>query len=77
VLVRLPLANASALAPAAAQAGANALTVAAPPRLTVTTGGQQVTGRHYSPDTFAPALEALSAVAALDLGLPLIGAGGI
>ena len=77
VLVRLPLAHAVALAPAAAQAGANALTVAAPPRLTVNTGGQQVTGRHYSPDTFALALEALSAVAALDLGLPLIGAGGI
>ena len=77
IIVRLPVARAAEVAPAAAQAGANALTVAAPPRLTVALGEHTATGRHYGPDTFAPALEALSAVAALDLGLPLIGAGGI
>ncbi len=77
MLVRLPVARAAALAPAAAQAGANALTVAAPPRLTVTVAERPATGRHYGPDAFAPALAALAAVAALDLGLPLIGAGGI
>jgi dihydroorotate dehydrogenase (NAD+) catalytic subunit len=77
VIVRLPLARAVALAPAAAQAGANALVVAAPPRVSVPHKEYMVTGRHYGPDTFAPALAALSAVVALDLGLPLIGAGGI
>ena len=77
VLVRLPVARAAALAPAAVQAGANALVIAAPPRLTMTHNNRAVTGRHYGPDTFAPALAALEAVAALDLGLPLIGAGGI
>ncbi len=77
LLVRLPVARAAALAPAAAQAGANAFTVAAPPRVTVTHHEHTVTGRHYGPDTFAPALAALCEVVALDLGLPLIGAGGI
>lgn len=77
VLVRLPMAQAAVLAPAAAQAGANALTVGAPPRISATVGEHQVTGRHYGPDTFAPALGALGAVAALGLGLPLVGAGGI
>ena len=77
VLVRLPVARAAKLAPAITEAGANALVVAAPPRLTITHQDQNVTGRHYGPDTFGPALEALAAVAALDLGLPLVGAGGI
>jgi dihydroorotate dehydrogenase (NAD+) catalytic subunit len=77
VLVRLPLARAGALAPTAAQAGADALVVAAPPRLTVPHAGREVTGRYYGPDTFAPALEALGAVAALGLGVPLIAAGGV
>ncbi len=77
VLVRLPVARAAELAPAAAQAGANALTIAAPPRLTVTVDDHPATGRHYGPGTFVPALAALCAVAALGLGLPLIGAGGV
>lgn len=77
LLVRLPMARAAELAPAAAQAGANALVVAAPPRLTVTHQERAVTGRHYGPELFAPALEALAAVAALALGVPLVGAGGV
>ena len=81
LLVRLPQARAAKLAPAAAQAGADALVVAAPPRTAAQTGApgheHPVTGRHYGPATFAAALEALSAVAALNLGLPLVGAGGV
>lgn len=77
VLVRLPVARAASLALAAVQAGANALVIAAPPRLTVTHNERTVTGRHYSPATFADALVALETVAALGLDVPLIGAGGI
>ncbi|MCC7359453.1 MAG: hypothetical protein IT317_08255 [Anaerolineales bacterium] len=81
LLVRLPQARAAALAAAAAQAGADALVVAAPPRTEIRTGApgseRLVSGRHYGPATFAAALEALAAVAAQTLGLPLVGAGGV
>ncbi len=77
LLVRLPLGRAAEVAPVAAQAGADALTVAAPPRLTAAAAGHPVTGRFYGPGTFPEALRAVHAVAALGLGLPLVGAGGI
>lgn len=77
LIVRLPLARAARLAPAAVEAGANALTVAAPPRGKASAGDHTVAGRLYGPGCFAAALEAFQAVAALDLGLPLIGAGGV
>jgi dihydroorotate dehydrogenase (NAD+) catalytic subunit len=81
LLVRLPLASADALAPAAVRAGADALVVAAPERTSaeVTEAGaaRVVGGRRYGPGCFAAALAALEAVAALDLGLPLVAAGGI
>lgn len=77
VMVRLPLETAAVLAGPAAQAGADALTVAAPPRVTLETAGPPVTGRGYGPGYFAPALKAVQAVLALELGLPVIGAGGV
>lgn len=77
LLVRLPQAQAVALAPVAAKAGAEALVIAAPPRAAVPSGERTIAGRHYGPSTFPAALEALEAVAALGLGLPLIGAGGV
>lgn len=77
LLVRLPLAQAPALAEPAAQAGADALTVAAPARLTADVEGRPVTGRLYGPGLFAAALAALQAVLALELGLPVVGAGGV
>ncbi len=77
LLVRLPQARAVELAPVAAKAGAEALVIAAPPRAEALSGERTVAGRHYGPSTFPAALEALVAVAALGLDLPLVGAGGI
>ena len=77
VLVRLPLTHTPELAAAAAQAGADALTVAAPPRIETRVEGETVRGRLYGPGCLAGALEAVRAVAALNLGRPIIGAGGI
>jgi len=77
LIARLPLARADELCEAAARAGADALTLGAPPRFSVQGDDQAVTGRLYSPDNFPLALEAVRAVAAKGLGLPLIGAGGI
>jgi dihydroorotate dehydrogenase (NAD+) catalytic subunit len=77
VIVRLPISRAVMLAPAVAAAGANALVISAPPRTAVVIDEREVSGRLYGPGCFASALETLSAVRALGLGLPLIGAGGI
>jgi dihydroorotate dehydrogenase len=77
VLVRLPLTRTLELAAAVAQAGADALTVAAPPRLETHIESQAVRGRLYGPGCLAQALEAVRAVAALNLGRPIVGAGGI
>lgn len=87
LLVRLPVARAAHLAPAAARAGADALTVGGAPRQAAPAQahlpGQpqdklhRVTGRLYGPGCFEQAYAAVSAVAALGLGLPLVGAGGI
>jgi dihydroorotate dehydrogenase (NAD+) catalytic subunit len=89
LIVRLPLARAAEIAPAVAQAGADALTVGAPPRSEIPLPAppaapvgpagpaRTVTGRLYGPATFPAALAAVRAVAELGLGLPLIGAGGL
>ena len=77
LLVRLPLARAPELAGAASQAGADALTIAAPPRAEALFEGHNVTGRVYGPGCLAEALAAVRAVAALNLGRPIVGAGGI
>jgi dihydroorotate dehydrogenase (NAD+) catalytic subunit len=77
LLVRLPLLRATELAQAAVRAGADCLVVGAPPRLAVESEVRSITGRVYGPAQFTPVLEAVRAVAALDLGLPLIAAGGV
>ena len=78
VLVRLPLAhNTAELAATAAQAGADALVVAAPPRVETRVERETVRGRLYGPGCLAAALEAVREVAALKLGRPIIGGGGI
>lgn len=77
LLVRLPVARAAELAEAAARAGADCLVVGAPPRISVESDGRTITGRVYGPAQFAAAIEAVRAVAALKLDVPLIGAGGV
>lgn len=75
LLVRLPLARAPELCAAAVQAGANALTVGAPPRLATDT----MQGRFYSPTLLEQTLNTLAAVRAA-LGentVPLIAASGL
>ena len=77
-IVRLPLVDAPALCEAAVEAGADALTVAAPPRGTTwhASEGRFVTGRLYGPFVLPLALRALRLVAEL-VPVPLIGCGGI
>jgi len=75
LLVCLPLARAQDIAPAALAAGADALTVGAPPRMTVPVNDSSVTGRAYRSDNLAAVLPALEALR--DMPVPLIGAGGI
>ena len=78
VLARLPLThNTAELAVAAAQAGADALVVAAPPRTEARADGETVRGRLYGPGCLTAALAAVREVAALNLGRPIIGVGGI
>lgn len=77
LLVRLPVARAAELAEAAVRAGVDCLVVSAPPRLSVAVADRTITGRAYGPAQFTPALEAVRAVAALDLGVPLVAAGGV
>ena len=77
LLVRLPLTHAADLAAGVAQAGADALVVAAPPRIETVVEGQHAHGRLYGAGCLPDALEAVRAVAALDLGRPIVAAGGI
>jgi dihydroorotate dehydrogenase (NAD+) catalytic subunit len=78
LIVRLPLSRADALCEAAVESGADALTVAAPPRGTAwhASSGRFVTGRLYGPFVLPLALRALRRVAEL-ASVPLIGCGGI
>jgi dihydroorotate dehydrogenase len=91
LLVKLPSAQSTALARAAAQAGADALVIGAPPlaegpplavglplaSAPAMNGGALVEGPIAGPAAFPFTLRALRAVVALNLGLPLIAAGGI
>lgn len=77
LVVRLPLEQAEALCRAAVEAGADALTIAAPPRGTVEVAGRTVRGRLYGPGQAAPAAAALRAVLAQALDVPVIAAGGL
>ncbi len=72
------LARADALCEAAIEAGADALTVAAPPRGTIwhAPSGRFVTGRLYGPHVLPQALHAVRRVAEL-VSVPLVGCGGV
>jgi len=77
LMAQAPFGRAPELALALAQAGADAVVVSAPPRVTVEAGGQTVTGRRYSPADFAETLGAVTlAVEALP-GVPVVAASGI
>jgi dihydroorotate dehydrogenase (NAD+) catalytic subunit len=78
ILAQLPLNIATQLATAAAEAGADALVVGAPPRGTARDpiSGKLVGGRLYGPWVKAHGLRAVGQIAARTK-LPIIGAGGI
>jgi dihydroorotate dehydrogenase (NAD+) catalytic subunit len=85
VLAKVRATGAGVLARACADAGADALVVAMPPRgaapaLGATAWGEQpplVEGSIGGPAAFAFTLRALASVAEMNLGLPLVAAGGI
>lgn len=78
LLAKLRSTNVVLLAEACAGAGADALVVATPPRAAARTPeGSIVEGSVGGPAAFPFTLRALRAVADLELGLPLIAAGGI
>jgi dihydroorotate dehydrogenase (NAD+) catalytic subunit len=78
ILARLPLYQATHVADAAVEAGANALVVAGPPRGTVRDPltGQLIGGRLYGPWFKALALRAVGQIAR-HVKVPVIGCGGI
>lgn len=78
ILARLPLYQAVHTAAAAAEAGANALVIAGPPRGTTRDplSGQLVGGRVYGPWLKALALRAAGQVAGR-VNIPVIGCGGV
>jgi len=78
LIVRLPLLDADLLADVAVKAGADALTVAAPPRGTLWHVARQrfVTGRLYGPATLPQAVRAVRQVSA-HVAVPVIGCGGV
>ncbi len=78
ILARLPLYYATHIAAAAAEAGADALVIAAPPRGTARDpiSGQLVGGRVYGPWLKALALRAVGQIAG-HVKVPVIGCGGI
>ena len=78
LIVRLPMVYADLLCEAAVESGADALTVAAPPRGTAwhEPTRQFITGRLYGPFVLPLALRILHRVAKL-VPVPLIGCGGI
>lgn len=79
VLVRLPVYDAYELAPAVADAGADALVVAAAPRGTARDprGGRLVSGRVYGPLVKPLILRLVGLLARRIQDVPIIGAGGI
>ena len=78
LLVKLPSAQAPALATPAIQAGADALVVgAAPLAAALTAAGTRIAGPLAGPAAFPFTLRAVAAVAGLNLPAPVIAAGGI
>lgn len=78
LLVKLPLAQATTLAPAAIVAGAAGLVVGSPPLgAAVRADGQMISGETFGPGLFPVMLAALLAVKALNLPGSLVACGGI
>ncbi len=77
LMAQVPFGRAPELAVALVQAGADAVVVSAPPRVTVEAGGQTVIGRRYSPADFAEALSAVTLAVETLPAVPVVGAGGI
>lgn len=79
ILVRLPALTASEIAEAVAEAGADALVIAAPPRGTARDphSGQLIKGRIYGPMVKPMMLRLVDILANRIKNVPIIGAGGI
>ena len=75
VIARLPVDQAVELAPAALEAGAEAVSLGAPRGALPLPGGRLVEGRLYGPALFPQALAAVRSLA--QTGTPVIGAGGV
>jgi dihydroorotate dehydrogenase (NAD+) catalytic subunit len=75
VVARLPFEQALELAPAAAEAGAAAVSLSPPRGSLPAPDGKRIEGRLYGPAVLPFALQAVLALA--DLGLPILAAGGI
>lgn len=75
IIVSLPHARAAAFARMAERAGAQALTVTAPPRGTLRRGSDWVSGRLYGPSLLPSALSVVREIKK-QTALPMIGAGG-
>jgi dihydroorotate dehydrogenase (NAD+) catalytic subunit len=76
LIVSLPFARATAFARLAEKVGAQAITVAAPPRGTVRVGDQWLAGRLYGPALLPQSLQLVREIRS-QTALPLIGAGGV
>ena len=76
VLARLPLDRAVEYAPACAEAGADALVIASPPRGTLMHKGEFVSGRLYGRGTLPLALRAVREVAQI-VNVPIVASGGV
>lgn len=77
VLAKLDIDNAHAVAASCVAAGANAVVIGRAPRGMAIVGGRAWYGRLYSPAIRPIALRAVAEIAALDLGVPLVGCGGV
>lgn len=75
IIVRLPMERAIELAPGAIEAGAMAVSLAAPRGICPTADGELLQGRLYGPAILPMALKTVQELA--KLGIPTIGAGGI
>jgi dihydroorotate dehydrogenase (NAD+) catalytic subunit len=76
VIVSVPFARAGAFARLAEKVGAQAITVAAPPRGSVWVQDQWLTGRLYGPALFPQSLQLVREIKN-QTSLPIIGAGGV
>lgn len=77
VLAKLDLDNAHNVAASCVAAGANALVIGRAPRGMAIVREHTWYGRLYSPAIHPIALRAVAEIAALDLGVPLVGCGGV